>query len=495
MKFEEKVSNYFGQTSPKEVLHNAGLKRAITSSYNRDILRRAMTTRINLDKADHDTELIWENEKVNIEDQEVFERKKISIFRFYYILFEPLDWVFLIIGLIGCLASGVSTPLIYYLNALVYTDVGVTSEKRGSESEEELMKEQVKETMNSNIKQQFIYGSIALVDNFVAYFFIGLISTRSLYNFKKKYFRLIFAQEQAWFDSTNVFSFASKIQAQLEFLEVGLGEVIVDCIVKICILLGSLIFAFLGSWKLTLVILCLVPFMTIFCICLSRSNYKGSMLTRDVYQAAGTIAEEILYNIKIIISFANFDYELKRFYEKTEISALLDKKQKFRLGLYLAFLYLGQVLSVFIGLIYGRTLVKNDYNSLFGRDTSGGDITLTFNCMVTLIAALVDMSNDLGDNSISLSATSDFFNLIERKPKMNLDNSIEKPPLSNINGNIEFINVDFYYPTDNEKKLVLNGINLKFESGKKIALIGESGSGKTTIANLIERLYDIYHCI
>ena len=490
MKFEENL-NYFGQTSPKEVLHNAGLKKVMTSSHNREILRRAMTTRINLDKANYDSELIWENEKVNIEDQEVFEKKKISIFKFYYILFEPIDWVFLIIGLIGCLASGVSTPLIYYLNALVYTDVGVTSEKRDSESEEELMKEQVRETMNENIKKQFIYGSIALVDNFIAYFFIGLISTRSLYNFKKKYFRLIFAQEQAWFDSTNVFSFASKIQAQLEFLELGLGEIIVDCIVKICILLGSLVFAFLGSWKLTLVILCLVPFMIIFCICLSRSNYKGSMLTRDVYQEAGTIAEEILYNIKIIISFANFDYELKRFYEKAEISALLNKKAMFRAGLYLAFLYLGQALSVFIGLIYGRTLVKNDYNSILGRDTSGGDITLTFNCMVTMIAALVDMSNDIGDINTSLSATSDFFNLIERKPKMNLDNSIEKPPLSNINGYIEFNNVDFYYPTDNEKKLVLNGINLKFESGKKIALIGESGSGKTTIANLIERLYDI----
>ena len=196
MKFEENL-NYFGQTSPKEVLHNAGLKKVMTSSHNREILRRAMTTRINLDKANYDSELIWENEKVNIEDQQVFERKKISIFKFYYISFEPIDWVFLIIGLIGCLASGVSTPLIYYLNALVYTDVGVTSEKRGSESEEELMKEQVRETMNKNIKQQFIYGSIALVDNFIAYFFIGLISTRSLYNFKKKYFRLIFAQEQA----------------------------------------------------------------------------------------------------------------------------------------------------------------------------------------------------------------------------------------------------------------------------------------------------------
>ena len=250
-----------------------------------------------------------------------------SLFKFYYVLFERLDWIFLIFGLIGCLACGVSTPLIYYLNAMVYTNVGKTSEKRGNESEEELMKEQVKDTMNSNIKKQFIYGSIALVDNFVAYFFIGLICTRALYNLKKIYFRLIFAQEQAWFDSTNVFMFASKIQAQLEYVEIGLREVLVDCVVKICIIIGSLVFAFIGSWKLTLVILCLLPFMLLFLVCLSKNNYKGTMLARDVYESAGGIAEEILYNIRIIVSFANFDYELKRFYEKTEITANLEKKR------------------------------------------------------------------------------------------------------------------------------------------------------------------------
>ena len=490
MKFEEKPTNYLGELSSKGIIADANLKKVGIPSHNRELLRRATTTRIDLEKMNYDSEIIWKNEKANVEDQEVFKRKKISLFRFYYILFERLDVIFFIFGLIGCLAAGVSTPLIYYLNSIVYTEVGVTSEKRGTESEEEEMKEQVKDTMNSNIKQQLIYGSIALVDNFIAYFFVGLICTRTLYNFKKIYFRLIFSQEQAWFDSTNVFMFASKIQAQLEFIEVGLGEVLVDFIVKICILLGSLIFAFLGSWKLTLVILCLVPFMIIFCLCLSKHNYKGSMLTRDVYESAGGIAEEILYNIRIIVSFANFDYELKRFYEKTEISAVLDKKKDLGAGMFLGLLYLGQVLSVFIGLIYGRTLVKRDYNNLFGRDISGGDITLTFNCLVTMIAALVDISNDIGDISISLSATTDFFNLFERKPKIDLTNSIEKPPLPNINGNIEFNNVNFYYPTDNNKKLILDGINLKFTAGQKIALIGESGSGKTTIANLIERLYE-----
>ena len=79
----------------------------------------------------------------------------------------------------------------------------------------------------------------------------------------------------------------------------------------------------------------------------------------------------------------------------------------------------------------------------------------------------------------------------ERKPEMDLYNSLEKPPMGNIEGKIEFKNVSFYYPTDSSKKLVLDGINLNFESGKKIALIGQTGCGKTTIVNLIERFYDV----
>ena len=95
------------------------------------------------------------------------------------------------------------------------------------------MKENVKHSMNSNIKKQFIYGFIALVDNFIAYFFIGLICTRSLYNFKKRYFRTIFSQEQGWFDSTNIFVFASKIQSQIENIEMGIEDPFVDDVVKI----------------------------------------------------------------------------------------------------------------------------------------------------------------------------------------------------------------------------------------------------------------------
>jgi ATP-binding cassette subfamily B (MDR/TAP) protein 1 len=73
---------------------------------------------------------------------------------------------------------------------------------------------------------------------------------------------------------------------------------------------------------------------------------------------------------------------------------------------------------------------------------------------------------------------------------MDLSQSTEKPPLDYIQGLIEFKGVDFYYPSDPNKRIILNGIDLTFEPGKKVALVGESGCGKSTTVNLIERLYD-----
>ena len=110
----------------------------------------------------------------------MFESKHVSIFKFYCHLFEPLDYLFLILGLIGLMIYGLSHTILPYLNANVYSDLGNTSESRENSIEEEIMKQNVKEVMNSNIKKQCIYGSIILVGNSMGYFFLGLISSRCL---------------------------------------------------------------------------------------------------------------------------------------------------------------------------------------------------------------------------------------------------------------------------------------------------------------------------
>ena len=89
------------------------------------------------------------------------------------------------------------------------------------------------------------------------------------------------------------------------------------------------------------------------------------------------------------------------------------------------------------------------------------------------------------------TATSDYFTLYEREPQIDHSQSVEKPPRENIFRKIEFKNVKFIYPSEPNKRVILEGMNLLFEPGKKVALVGESGCGKSTTVNLIERLYEI----
>ena len=469
------------------------LKRAPTSKYNQKIFEKRVSTKIDLEKAHYEAELMLDEEDNSLElrDQPLFENKHINIFKFYRHFFEPIDWLYLILALIGCLIVGLSSPIMTYLNSNVYSSVGNSSENRASLSAAEIMKLNVKDTMNKNIKKQIIYGSISLVGNFIGYFFIGLIGTRCLYNFKKKYFTLILSQEQSWFDSTNIFEFSTKIQTQLEYIELGLGEGLGKIIITCFTGAGSFIFAFFGSWKVSLVILSFAPLNLLITIIMNKINVKGNNLVRQTWEVAGGIGEEIFYNIRTVASFANFEYELKRFYEKVEISNKIELLFNLRINILSGLLIVTGGGIVFIAFIYGRTIIKKDFNSLRGRDVTGGDINLSYSCMLGFMGTIVDLASTIQYVLISLAATSDYFNLYERKPQMDLTNSIEKPPLSEIKGNIEFKNVNFYYPSDPNKKLILNGINLNFQAGKKIALIGQSGCGKTTIVNLIERLYDI----
>ena len=136
-------------------------------------------------------------------------------------------------------------------------------------------------------------------------------------------------------------------------------------------------------------------------------------------------------------------------------------------------------------------MIEKDFNSLRGRDITGGDINLTFVNMINLVSSIINILVCFQSIQLALAATSGYFNLYERKPEFDLSCSSEKPKISEIKGKIEFNNVSFYYPSDLSKKLILNGINLNFESGKKIAILGGAGCGKTTIGNLIERFYDV----
>ena len=487
-----KENNMSTKSIRNAIQNSMTIKRAPTSNYNY-LLKHSITNRIDYEKAHYEAELLLneEDDSQIFNNQSIFQRKSISFFKFYCHLFDPLDWLFFCLGVLFCIILGIASQIINYLNSNVMSKIGITSEFRNSPEEEEAMKANVRDTLNHYIKLEIIFGIISITSETLGYFFIVLSSSRSFYKFKKNYFTLLLSQEQGWYDSINVFELATKVQAQLEYIELGMGENL--CVIFIILSLGlaSLVYAFLGSWKLCLILLCLFPIFILLSIILNKINVKGNSLVRQTWEGAGGIAEEILFNIKTIASFANFDYELTRFYEKVEVSYKIESSIDCQIRFFSVLLILLVNALAFIGFVYGRTIVLKDYNSARGRDVTGGDITLTICSLMNFFGFFAEISNLIQNVLLSLASSSDYFNLYERRPEMDLTQSIQKPPLSDIQGKIEFKNVNFYYPSDPNQKLILNGINLNFEAGKKIALIGESGCGKSTVVNLIERLYEI----
>ena len=92
----------------------------------------------------------------------------------------------------------------------------------------------------------------------------------------------------------------------------------------------------------------------------------------EKHGSAGGFAEEIIYNIKTVASFANFDYEFKRFYEKVDISWKIGLINAYKLAIFNGLIIFVLYLGLFVDFVIGRTLIKKDYNPIEGRDLSLG---------------------------------------------------------------------------------------------------------------------------
>ena len=454
----------------------------------------------------------------------VFEEKNISPIKLYLHLSGPYEIVLMVLGTICALGAGVAAPLMTYLFGDMTNDF---SEANIDENQMDLLErlmecKNVQEAMalaGDNADRAWSYGVFytrakelfeRFDDNvtslirklliigasmFVAFggqkFFWSYCGLRQMHHLKEKYFAVILRQEQGWFDANNAYEFSTKVQAQFERIALGVGEKFGLLLQAISQIICGIIIAFYKSWMLTLVMLALSPTIfacVILLVCLIRKPMIGS---RKTYEKAGGAAEEMLYNIKTIASFSNFEFEIDRFNRLINIVHYFDRKKAFILGatigLALFFIYL----TFFVSTMYSRKLIGDDvWNDNTDAPFSLGDIvTCVFSTLIAILSIGFTAPN-LKIIQESAIASSDYFTLYEREPQMDFSQSIETPPRDQMLGRIEFKNVNFCYPSDPSKRMILKDLNITIEPGKKVALVGESGCGKSTTVNLIERLYE-----
>ena len=433
--------------------------------------------------------LSGENADNELKKNLLFEEKSISLYRLYTHLCYPIDYLYIVLGTIGSIGSGITMPLLAYMMSDLFSDIGNTSESVTADDIQQ-MQSVVKSAMNKQIKRFLGFGAISFAANFLNVCFWTLCGERCVHHMKRNYFTVILSQEQGWFDAHNAFEFATKVQAQLEQVEQGMGDKLGHVLMMVCQCISGFVIAFITSWKITLLMLCMAPFIIGVIIFMVTAMRTGIIMGRKTYEKGGGIAEEMLYNIKTVASFSNFEFEQKRFNEKIEICYQLDLATVFKLGLAIGLLIFFLNSTQTIALSYGRTLIRKDLNSNTGKDFTGADVIGVTFCTLMAIMGFGLIAPNIKIIQESCTASSDYFTLVEREPAMDLSQSVEKPPRDEIQGRIEFRNVVFKYPSDPNERIILKGINLLFEPGKKVALVGESGCGKSTTVNLIERLYE-----
>jgi ABC-type multidrug transport system fused ATPase/permease subunit len=406
----------------------------------------------------------------------------VSIFKIFAHLNQGADYILIFFAILGSFGAGLTFPLMIYTTSEVYSNIG------GSDSStlptEDDMYRQLEEVLNDQVIRQLLNGAFSFTCYFISIFFWSLIGNRSIYKLKKNYFTIILNQEQAWFDSNNPLEISTKVNSQLEDIEQGLGVKIGVLLTLISQCISGFIFGFISSWKLTLTMCSVLPVTVILANIFFAAMTKGLVLSRNIWGEAGGIIEEILYNIKTVASFANFEFEIKKFYDKVEEVWKIDLSNACKLGFAMGIVTCILNLCIFIAFIYGRLLIDEKKN------IKAGNVISAMFCALIGIGGVISITPNIKMIKDASIAFSGYYNLYKRKPKIDLSKSIEKPDLSQIHGKVEFKNVSFYYPSDNSKK-ILDNIDLLFEPGKKVAIVGESGCGKSTIVNLIERLYDI----
>ena len=416
-------------------------------------------------------------------------RKSPNIFLLLYHLSGKKELILMSLGILGSIISAISGPIMSFNFGGAINNF---SNIQNIDSTDPLYKNEIEDFI-SNIEKiilrYLILGGVLFTSNFLQAFCWQYSAFLQIYKLKENYFSLIMSQEQAYFDNSNSFELVTKVQNQLEQIELGIGDKF-GYIIQMCFtVITGIIISFLVSYKLSLIVLTVAP-ITLFLIFFFTNNLKkASYISKKAYEKAGGIAEEILYNIQTVCSFGNFEYEKERFNRNIDIVFKCDKDKAIKYGLSQSIIGLSTYIAFTVAIFYGKKLIlEKEINHNSGEEFKVGDILVVILSMNTAVWSISCIAPNIKIIIDAVNASYDYFELLYRQPRIHFSLYPIKKPKDEIYGEIDFRNITFSY--DGEKK-VLDNFNLKVEPGKKIALVGESGCGKSTVVNLLERIYEI----
>uniref|UniRef100_A0A8C6G414 Multidrug resistance protein 1 n=1 Tax=Moschus moschiferus TaxID=68415 RepID=A0A8C6G414_MOSMO len=398
-----------------------------------------------------------------------------------------LDRLYMVLGTLAAIIHGAGLPLMMLVFGDM-TDSFAAAGNIGNISFSNMTNESKCQYGKNLEKEMTTYayyytgiGAGVLIAAYIQVSFWCLAAGRQVHRIRKQFFHAIMQQEIGWFDVHDVGELNTRLTDDVSKINEGIGDKIGMFFQAMATFFTGFIIGFTQGWKLTLVILAISPVLGLSAAIWAKilSSFTDKELL--AYAKAGAVAEEVLAAIRTVIAFGGQKKELERYNKNLEEAKRIGIKKAITANISMGAAFLLIYASYALAFWYGTSLVLS-------REYTIGQVLTVFFSVLIGAFSIGQASPNIEAFANARGAAYEVFKIIDNKPSIDsYSNTGHKP--DNIKGNLEFRNVHFHYPSRKEVK-ILKGLNLKVESGQTVALVGNSGCGKSTTVQLMQRLYD-----
>jgi len=281
-----------------------------------------------------------------------------------------------------------------------------------------------------------------------------------------------------YFDNMNTGELMSRISEDVSLIWETIGYGIRIAVENIIYLITASIILFSINWKLTLMCLSMMPFLAFIVYRLQKFTVKNFEKLSDQATVLNTAAQENLAGVRLVKAFTREKYEILKFLKLNKERYELSLNQGKINSRYLPLLEALSNISMVVMIVGGGYFIIKENMTFGALVTYSGYIGM----MIWPINSFGWLSNMISQCMASIKKINDIFLV-----KPDIKDPEATVPLNDFKGNIEFKNV--FYTSNNMN--ILKDINIELKQGKTLAIMGATGSGKTSLINLISRFYDI----
>ena len=282
-----------------------------------------------------------------------------------------------------------------------------------------------------------------------------------------------------FYEKNRIGELTSRITSDVIKLQDTLSIDLAEFFRQILTLIGGIIVLIFISKKLTLFIIATVPVITILGFIFGKFIRRKSAEAQQAIADSNIVVEETFHNINIVKAYTNELFESNRYLAKINKVKSISLNNAYYRGLFISFIIL-----VMFGII---TIVLYKASSLVESGEFSIGQLLQFIIFTVFIGGSIAGLGELYGKILSALGSSDRITQILSIPS---ETQIKQFHTRKFDGNIEFKDIHFNYPTREEVE-VLKGISFEVPKGKKVALVGASGAGKSTIFQILLRFYEI----